>query len=106
MKIRSLLAFGLIASLFALGACKKDEKILPIGEFGSLTGGPAPFARRSVKKKENTPPIGEFGSLTGGTATFGQSTHHGIMMATEEANEQGGLLGKKVKIFKKDDKRN
>lgn len=47
--------------------------------------------------------IGEYGSLTGGTATFGQSAHQGIMLATEEVNASGGLLGKKVKVITEDD---
>lgn len=77
MKIRRRfwLTFSLIA--FALGACAKADK--------------------------NTLVIGEYGSLTGGTATFGQSTHNGIMLATEEVNGQGGLLGKKITILTEDD---
>lgn len=51
----------------------------------------------------NTIVIGEYGSMTGGTATFGQSTHKGIMLATEELNNAGGLLGKKVSIITEDD---
>ncbi len=47
--------------------------------------------------------IGEYGSLTGGTATFGQSSHQGTMLATEEVNAAGGLLGRKVKIVTEDD---
>src|SRR5262245_4904138 len=76
MKIRSLVSLSFLPFFIVMGAFKKDENVLPIGEFGSLTGG---------------------------TATFGQSTHHGIMMAVEEVNAQGGLLGKKVKIFTEDD---
>src|SRR5688572_25685116 len=58
----------------------------------------------SCKKSENELLIGEFGSLTGTTATFGQSTHNGVMLATEEINEAGGLLGKKVKIISMDNR--
>src|SRR5688572_23504069 len=47
--------------------------------------------------------IGEFGSLTGTTATFGQSTHNAVMLATEQLNAAGGVLGKKVKILVEDD---
>jgi branched-chain amino acid transport system substrate-binding protein len=75
MKIRSLLIYGSIALLAALG-CKKNENVISIGEFGSLTGG---------------------------TATFGQSTHKGILLATEEQNDQGGLFGKKIEIITEDD---
>jgi branched-chain amino acid transport system substrate-binding protein len=54
-------------------------------------------------KPQNEMLIGEFGSLTGGTATFGQSTHDGIMMATEELNAAGGLFGKKIRVITEDD---
>ena len=46
--------------------------------------------------------IGEYSSLTGTTATFGQSTHHGLMMAVEEANARGGVLDKKIKLVTED----
>lgn len=55
------------------------------------------------KKNTNVLLIGEYGSLTGGTATFGQSTHNGIMLATDEVNALGGLLGKQIKIITEDD---
>jgi len=37
--------------------------------------------------------IGEISSLTGKEAACGQSTHRGIVLAIEEANAQGGVLG-------------
>ena len=46
--------------------------------------------------------IGEFGSLTGGTATFGNSSHEGVMLALDEINGDGGLLGKKVRVITED----
>jgi branched-chain amino acid transport system substrate-binding protein len=46
--------------------------------------------------------IGEFGSLTGGTATFGTSSHEGTMLALDEINAAGGLLGKKVRVITED----
>jgi branched-chain amino acid transport system substrate-binding protein len=46
--------------------------------------------------------IGEFGSLTGGTATFGTSNHEGVMLALDEINNDGGLLGKKVRVITED----
>jgi branched-chain amino acid transport system substrate-binding protein len=53
--------------------------------------------------KENEILIGEFSSLTGTTATFGQSTHRGLLMAVEEVNNSGGVLGKKIKLLTEDD---
>lgn len=47
--------------------------------------------------------VGEYGSLTGSEATFGQSTHNGIMMAMDEVNAGGGVIGKKIKVLTEDD---
>ena len=47
--------------------------------------------------------VGEYGSLTGAQATFGQSTHNGVMMAVDEINAGGGVLGKKIKVITEDD---
>lgn len=47
--------------------------------------------------------VGEFASLTGGTASFGQSSHKGTVMAIDEINANGGLLGKKVRLVTEDD---
>jgi branched-chain amino acid transport system substrate-binding protein len=46
--------------------------------------------------------IGEYSSLTGTTATFGTSTHRGILMAVDETNKAGGVLGKKIKLLTED----
>jgi branched-chain amino acid transport system substrate-binding protein len=71
----ALLAFGLFVS-----SCK-------------TSGGPA----------GNEIPVGEFASLTGGTATFGQSEHNGDVLAVEEINAAGGVLGKKINLMTEDD---
>ena len=47
--------------------------------------------------------VGEYGSLTGGQATFGQSTHNGIMLATDEINAAGGVNGRKIRVITEDD---
>jgi len=46
--------------------------------------------------------IGEYASLTGSEATFGQSSHNGLMLAVEEINKSGGLLGKQIKLITED----
>lgn len=46
--------------------------------------------------------IGEYESLTGSEATFGQSSHNGLVLAVEEVNNSGGLLGKKIKLITED----
>ena len=35
--------------------------------------------------------------------TFGQSTHEGIILAVDEANAKGGVLGKKIVVKTEDD---
>jgi branched-chain amino acid transport system substrate-binding protein len=47
--------------------------------------------------------VGEYASLTGKEAAFGQSSHKGTLMAIEEINAQGGVLGKKLKLIYEDD---
>lgn len=47
--------------------------------------------------------VGEYGSLTGPQATFGQSTHNGIMIAIDEINGGGGVIGRKLKVITEDD---
>ena len=46
--------------------------------------------------------VGEYASLTGKEATFGQSSHKGIVMAFEELNAAGGVLGKKLELISED----
>jgi len=48
--------------------------------------------------------VGEYGSLTGSEATFGQSTHKGIMLAVDQINATGGVLGKRVRVVTEDDR--
>src|SRR4029079_19596326 len=40
--------------------------------------------------------IGEFASLPGKAATFGISSHEGTIIASEELNAAGGLLGENL----------
>lgn len=46
--------------------------------------------------------VGEFASLTGKEATFGVSSHEGTIMAIEELNAAGGLLGRKLELLTED----
>ncbi|HXH75432.1 MAG TPA: ABC transporter substrate-binding protein [Bacteriovoracaceae bacterium] len=63
----------MLASIFALAGCNsnKGDKIM----------------------------IGNFGSLTGAEATFGLSTRDGIILALEEWNKKGGVLGKQIELI-------
>ncbi len=46
--------------------------------------------------------IGEFASLTGKEATFGTSSHEGTLLAIEEINAAGGVLGKQLELLTED----
>jgi branched-chain amino acid transport system substrate-binding protein len=46
--------------------------------------------------------VGEFASLTGKEATFGQSSHEGTLLAIEEINAAGGVLGRKLELLTED----
>ena len=53
-------------------------------------------------KQGDTIKIGEYASLTGKEAGFGQTSHHGVVLALEEINAAGGVLGKKLELAYED----
>ena len=49
--------------------------------------------------------VGFFGALTGPTATFAQSGRNGVVLAVEEINAAGGVLGgKRIELLVEDDR--
>jgi branched-chain amino acid transport system substrate-binding protein len=56
----------------------------------------------SCSKRSDLIKVGEYASLTGKDATFGQSSHKGAVMAFEEINAAGGVLGKKLELISED----
>jgi branched-chain amino acid transport system substrate-binding protein len=52
---------------------------------------------------ENTIKVGEYASLHGSEADFGQSSHKGTLLAIEQINAAGGVLGKKIDLISEDD---
>jgi branched-chain amino acid transport system substrate-binding protein len=46
--------------------------------------------------------VGEFASLTGKEAGFGQSSHKGTVLAIDQVNAAGGVLGKKLELIYED----
>jgi len=58
----------------------------------------------TVLRAAEPPPIkvGEFASLTGKEAAFGQSSHKGTLLAVEEINAAGGVLGRKIQLITED----
>lgn len=62
------------------------------------------FSFSCNKPKEDTDIlVGGYGALTGSTATFGQSGKKGYVLALEEINHKGGVLGKKLRLIMEDD---
>jgi len=60
--------------------------------------------KRSGAESETGPiVIGAYLSMTGSMATFGESTGRGAQIAVDEANANGGLLGRKVQLVVLDD---
>jgi branched-chain amino acid transport system substrate-binding protein len=47
--------------------------------------------------------IGEVDPLTGGISQFGIGCHQGIVLAFEEVNAEGGVLGQKINLITEDD---
>jgi branched-chain amino acid transport system substrate-binding protein len=52
---------------------------------------------------QETIKVGEFASLTGKEAVFGQNAHKGTLLAIEEVNAAGGVLGRKLELLTEDD---
>lgn len=61
-------------------------------------------AATCVARAANDEPIkiGHYGSLTGKDAAFGAATRKGILLAVEELNAKGGILGRKLEYIVED----
>ncbi len=59
---------------------------------------------KKVTKEAETIKIGLVTPLTGDVATFGQSTKNAVMIALDEVNKEGGVLGKKIEVVVEDDR--
>ncbi|HEY4301959.1 MAG TPA: ABC transporter substrate-binding protein [Candidatus Didemnitutus sp.] len=53
-------------------------------------------------RADDTIRIGEYASLTGKEATYGQASHQGTLLAIEQINARGGVLGRKVELLTED----
>ncbi len=60
-------------------------------------------AALSARAADTAIKIGEYASLTGKEAAFGQSSHKGTLLAIEELNDAGGVLGRKLDLLTEDD---
>ncbi len=57
------------------------------------------FTACSGKRDDSVIRVGEFSSLTGSEATFGISTHEALILAIDQANAAGGVNGKKLQLI-------
>lgn len=57
----------------------------------------------SCAQQNDTIKVGEYASLTGKEATYGQTAHKGTLLAIEETNAAGGVLGRKLELLTEDD---
>lgn len=60
------------------------------------------FLLAGCAKQSDTIRLGEYASLTGKEAGFGQTSHHGVVLAIEEINAAGGVLGKQLELLVED----
>jgi branched-chain amino acid transport system substrate-binding protein len=68
----------------------------------ALTTGAALAQSQGVSKNEIV--LGSIQDLSGPIAAFGKQIRNGMMLRVEEANEQGGINGRKIKLMVEDSK--
>ncbi len=54
-------------------------------------------------RAQDTIKVGKVGALTGKDASLSQNAHKGMILAIEEINAAGGVLGKKIELLAEDD---
>ena len=67
-------------------------RLLPFLVCAALLGAGLLSAQEAIR-------IGEYASLTGKEAAYGETSHKGILLAIEEINTAGGILGKKLELI-------
>lgn len=66
----------------------------------ALAAGGSAFAQQGVSKDEIR--IGTIQDLSGPLAGFGKQSRNGMQLAVDEINEQGGINGRKLKLYVED----
>ena len=56
----------------------------------------------AVVRAQDAIKVGEYASLTGKEAGWGQTSHHGVVLAIEEINAAGGVLGRPLQLAYED----
>jgi ABC-type branched-subunit amino acid transport system substrate-binding protein len=80
--------------------CTMKLKLSLIAAAMALTAGAATAQTQGVSKTEIT--LGSIQDLSGPLAGFGKQVRLGMMLRVDEANEQGGINGRKFKLLVED----
>ncbi len=67
----------------------------------ALAAAPAGAQQQGVSKNEIL--VGSILDMSGPLASYGKATRQGMLLRVEEANEQGGVHGRKIKLVVEDD---
>lgn len=78
------------------------EGVTPVASTTESAPAPAPASSGSHTMSGEIV-VGLAGPMTGDLAQFGEAMTQGVMMAADELNAAGGVLGKKIRIEKGDD---
>ena len=62
-----------------------------------------PRAERQTEAAASDIPVGVYAASSGSEAAFGQATVQGEKLAAEEINNNGGVLGRKIRLIIEDD---
>jgi len=81
----------------ALLARSTAGRLLLAAAFAGACGGEKPANSQGIK-------IGFYGALTGSTATFAVAGRQGALLAADERNRSGGVLGRPIEILSEDDR--
>ncbi len=83
--------------------CNKSLLLLATGVFAFLLVSGCNKPSSGGSGEGGTIKVGEFASLSGSEAAFGRSSHNGTLLAVEDINAAGGVLGKKLELLTEDD---
>ncbi|MDY7232708.1 ABC transporter substrate-binding protein [Hyalangium rubrum] len=89
-------SFSMLFAALALAVVACEKK--PEAASTPVTGSPPVEAKASRPDDAESIRVGAVGSLTGSEASFGISARNGIELAINEANEAGGVKGKKLVV--------
>jgi branched-chain amino acid transport system substrate-binding protein len=84
--------------------CVRDNADVPFPKWALLALSSLSLACQPGGPAREGIPVGFYGALTGSTATFGQSGRKGALLAFDEINAQGGVLGDRISLKIEDDR--